>query len=61
MQTSARRYDLDWLKALAVIMVPIIHAAIIFSDVPYLVKNREVSMVISAIVVMIGMPLMPTS
>jgi peptidoglycan/LPS O-acetylase OafA/YrhL len=58
MQTN-RRYDLDWLKALAVILVPIIHGGIIFSDTPYLIKNDETSLIITAVVILIGMPLMP--
>jgi glucan biosynthesis protein C len=56
---ASRRYDLDWLKALAVIMVPIIHGGIIFSDTPYLIKNDETSLLITAIVILIGMPIMP--
>ncbi len=56
---SVRRYDLDWLKALAVIMVPLIHGGIIFSDTPYLIKNDETSLVITAAVILIGMPIMP--
>lgn len=58
LQTN-RRYDLDWLKALAVVMVPIIHGGIIFSDTPYLIKNDETSLFVSAVVILIGMPLMP--
>jgi peptidoglycan/LPS O-acetylase OafA/YrhL len=56
---STRRYDLDWLKALAVIMVPFIHGGIIFSDTPYLIKNDETSLFITAAVILIGMPIMP--
>jgi peptidoglycan/LPS O-acetylase OafA/YrhL len=56
---NARRYDLDWLKAMAVLLVPIMHAAIIFSNTPYLIKNPLTSLAVDIPVLLIGLPLMP--
>lgn len=57
--TSTRRYDLDWLKALAVLLVPIMHAGIIFTNTPYLIKNSETSMWMDIPIILISMPIMP--
>jgi glucan biosynthesis protein C len=55
----ARRYDLDWLKALAVLMVPIVHGGIIFTNTPYLVKNAETSVLMDVAMMALGIWLMP--
>jgi glucan biosynthesis protein C len=55
----ARRYDLDWMKALVVLMVPFMHGGIIFTNTPYLVKNGETSVLMDIAMMALGIWLMP--
>lgn len=57
--TSLRRYDLDWLKSLAVLLVPIMHGGIIFTHTPYLIENSVKSVAMDLPIVLMSVPIMP--
>lgn len=59
MENPERRYELDWLKILAVGLVPVAHTLLFFTNTPYHLKNAVLSPQVDVITALLAVSIMP--